>query len=272
MSLMMYRLLTSTMDDGRRIIDHPYVDICTIHDYTKEMPTKTIAALATLVMPMLGVPILSAGDAGTVNLLADPSFESPGDPDRWGRVFPAWGGWIHEGTCRFAVGEVARSGRTSALLVGVADAKMRLIAPERELDPGRYRITAWLRGLDIGKGAWDIATDFMFDDRYLRLDRAGTFGWTQLTYVADIDRRRKVAGPAFGLRATGRLWIDDAVLERVGDEVATTPAPLLGAEIAPIAPPAATTGAASCRACGHANLPDWGRCYACGAALGEARP
>ena len=63
----------------------------------------------------------------------------------------------------------------------------------RDLEPGRYQITAWLRGLDIGTGTWNATTEFMFDGKYMQLQKNGTFGWTKLTYVADVTRRSKPA-------------------------------------------------------------------------------
>ncbi len=76
----------------------------------------------------------------------------------------------------------------------------------------------------------------MFDDKYMQLNKDGTFGWTRLTYVAELKQKKK-AGPSFGLMAPGRFWIDDVSLERVGPEVPLTPAPILGKEESPISPP-----------------------------------
>ena len=39
-----------------------------------------------------------------------------------------------------------------------------------ELEPGRYKITAYLRGLDIGTGIWNATTEFMFDGKYFQLE------------------------------------------------------------------------------------------------------
>lgn len=76
-------------------------------------------------------------------------------------------------------------------------------------------ITAWICGLDIGNGAWDVNTEFMFDDKYISLKKNGTFGWTRLTCVADLAKPTKT-GPSFGLWGAGRLWIDDVSMELGG--------------------------------------------------------
>ena len=169
------------------------------------------------------------------NLLADPSFEQTKERDQFGLVFAKWGGWKYEGDCEFRVGQVGHSGKHSCLLSGGVGAKIR-ITQNVMLEPGRYRITAYLRGLDITTGTYNASTEFMFDGKYIQLNKRGTFGWTKLTYVGEI-REKKQAGPSFGLFAPGFLWIDDVGLERVGAEVALTEAPVLGAEEKAIVPP-----------------------------------
>jgi hypothetical protein len=203
---------------------------------------------------------------GADNLVADPSFEAMKNRDRFGFVFAKWGGWHYEGECSFEVGEVPHSGKTSALLLCTSPGKIRIAQPQ-DLEPGRYRITAYLRGLDIGKGQWNQTTEFMFNDKYFGLKKNGTFGWTRLTYVADLAARTKT-GPSFGLMAPGYFWIDDVSMERVGSDTSLTEVPLLGPEEAPIAPPGRLgTGAVHCPRCRYRNMPEWKKCYACGEPL-----
>jgi hypothetical protein len=208
-------------------------------------------------------------DAQGPNLLEDPSFELPKERDQFGLVFAKWGGWKYEGDCSFAVGQVARTGQHSCLLVGGAGAKIRTVQL-RDLEPGRYQITAYLRGLDIGTGLWNATTEFMFDGKYMQLNKNGTFGWTPLTYVADVTERKQ-AGPSFGMFAPGYLWIDDVSLVKVGRDVPLTDEPVWGAEESPLAPPAELTAAAvRCPECAYRNLPEWKKCYACGSTLAAA--
>ncbi|MHC4399278.1 MAG: hypothetical protein ACYTG0_06340 [Planctomycetota bacterium] len=200
------------------------------------------------------------------NLVEDPSFEIPKERDQFGLVFAKWSGWKYEGDCSFAVGQVARTGKRSCLLVSGAGAKIRT-AQLRDLEPGRYQITAYLRGLDVGTGIWNSTTEFMFDGKYMQLKKNGTFGWTKLTYVADV-KEKKQAGPSFGMFAPGYFWIDDVSLVKVGPDVPLTAEPVLGPEEAPIAPPGELTAdAVRCPECAYRNNAAWRKCYACGSSL-----
>jgi len=217
---------------------------------------------------LLAVGAARAGE----NLLPDPSFEEPKEKDRWGNVFVHWGGWRYEGECEFRVSDLAHSGQHALLMVGRNNPKIRAWPARLTLEPGRYRITAYLRGLDIGTGLWNQTTEFMFEEKYLPLRKNGTFGWTPLTYVGEVKEKREFGHPSFGLMAPGYLWVDDVAVEKVGDDVPLTPEPILGAEEAPIAPPGAWgEGVVRCPECGYRNMPAWGRCYACGSPL-DARP
>jgi hypothetical protein len=208
---------------------------------------------------------------GPKNLLADPSFELTKDKDQFGFVFARWGGWKYEGDCEFQVGQVARTGTHSCLLKGGSGAKIRA-TQNVQLNPGRYQITAYLRGLDIGTGTNGWATEFMFDGKYHQLNKNGTFGWTRLTYVGEITQPKQ-AGPSFGLMAPGFFWIDDVSLERVDASVLLTERPLLDREAAPINPLGPILpGALRCPQCGYKNNAAWRACYACGSRLESARP
>ncbi len=107
----------------------------------------------------------------------------------------------------------------------------------------------------------------MFADKYFPLKKDGTFGWTKLTYVADLTEKKQ-AGPSFGLWAPGYFWIDDVSLVKVGNDVPLTAAPVLGKEEAAIAPPGDLGAeAVRCPECGYKNMPAWKTCYACGTPL-----
>ena len=111
----------------------------------------------------------------------------------------------------------------------------------------------------------------MFNDKYMQLNKSGTFGWTRLTYVADVLEKKKT-GPSFGLMAPGYFWIDDVSLEQVGNDVPVTEKPELGKEESPIAPPGELgTEDVRCPECGYRNLPAWKTCYACGTPLDRAK-
>ena len=217
------------------------------------------------------VVLLGVAARAGENLIEDPSFEQPKDRDQFGLVFAKWGGWKYEGDCAFEVGRVAHSGKSSCLLFGANEPKIRVTVPERELAPGRYRTTACIRGVEIGTGVWNQTTEFMFDGKYIPLAKNGTFGWTKLTYVGEVKEKKKVQGPSFGLMAPGYFWIDDVTLEKVPDDTPLTDKPTLDQEEAPIAPPGELgANAVRCPGCGYRNMPEWKTCYACGSEL-EAR-
>ncbi len=211
--------------------------------------------------------------AGGENLLPDPSFEKTQPRDKFGRVLAAWQGWIYEGASRFEVGRVARTGEHSCEIVGVRGGKIRLQSKPLDLKPGRYRLVMHLRGLGIGKGRWGRSLDFSvgFDGEWHGLERHGTFGWTPLTYVFDIPADAGKPFQAFvGLWETGRLWVDDASLEKVDASVPLTPKPAWGKQEAPLAPPGKIKDLVRCGECGYRNDAAWGDCYACGRLLGRA--
>ena len=215
-------------------------------------------------------PWLATLDAAEAeNLIRNPSFEQTKPADQFGFVFPDWGGWKYEGECEFRVGRVARSGQTSALLFGGSQPKIRLAHTHPVLAPGRYQITAYLRGLDIGDRLWNMTTEFAFDGKYFQLQKNGTFGWTPLTYVVDIQERKKdFYGPAFGLMAPGYLWIDDVAMVKVGNDVPLTPqAGAGGGGKAARAAGRLGPDAVRCPECGYRNQPSWKACFACGTEL-----
>jgi len=202
------------------------------------------------------------------NLVPDPSCEQPKEKDRWGHVFEKWSGWMYEGDCEFRVSDIARTGKHSLLIVGGNAPKVRAWPAGLVLDSGRYRVTAHIRGLDIGAGLWNQNTEFMFEGQYMRLDKNGTFGWTPLTFVGEVKEKGQKSHPSFGLMAPGYLWVDDVSVERVGDDVPLTPKPVIGDEEQPIRPPGKIDeGAVRCPDCGYRNMPAWEACYACGSML-----
>lgn len=223
-----------------------------------------LARTLVLTMLMAAAGAVSAGE----NLVPDPSFEQPMPKNRFGHVFARWAGWIYEGECEFRVSDLARTGKHSLLIVGGANPKIRAAPAGIPLTPGRYRVTAFLRGLDVGTGRYGMTTEFMFAGQYMPLRKKGTFGWSRLTYVGEVKEKGEAQYPSFGLMAPGYLWVDDVSLEAVAADVPLTPEPVIGPEEGPVAPPADPgLDAVRCPDCGYRNRGAWGRCYACGSPL-----
>ncbi len=234
--------------------------------------TEGLSPLRSRSLPLrwiAGAILLAAPGLGGEDLLPDGSFEDPKPRDRWGLVFKEWGGWIYAQPASFEVGRVARSGKSSCELLGGLAAKIRVYSKEIPLAPGRYRVKAHLRGLDIGKGNWGRPLDFtvQVDGKWHAFRKGGTFGWTPLTYVFDVPAGADAKKPFrvfFGLWGVGRLWVDDVSLEKVDRTARLTPEPLWGRQEAPIAPPGEIRKVRRCRACRYRNDASWKRCYACG--------
>ena len=227
-------------------------------------------------MQLYRVLLLSLLAAGAVrggeNLVPDPSFEETMPKDRFGHVFAKWGGWLYEGTCEFRVSDLAHSGKHSLLMVGGDRPKIRAWPDKFVLEPGRYRVTAYLRGLDIGTGPYGETTEFMFAGKYLSLKKNGTFGWSRLDFVGEVSKKGEAAFPSFGLLARGYLWVDDVRMEKVGNDVPLTSEPTVGPEEKAVAAPGDPGAeAVRCPECGYRNKLSWGHCFACGAALGAKK-
>ena len=202
------------------------------------------------------------------NLLPDPSIEETRAPNQFGIPYAKWSGWNFEGAGVFLNGKLAHSGKNSAEILGAPGSKLRLYSPSVTVPAGRYRFTCYIRGLDIGVHAWGLSEDINFGgDKYYPLKRSGTFGWSKLEIVSDAPTGELVF--RIGMMAEGRLWVDDASLVNVPDTTPLTNGPVVGPEEKPVVPPRAlnTESAVHCAECGYRNMPDWGTCYACGAAL-----
>ena len=180
-----------------------------------------------------GVSCHGARHSGRLDVIAGPEtcwrirrLNSPKSETSSGLSSPSGAGGSTKATANSASVSSVTRGKHSCLLSGGVGAKIR-VTQNVTLEPGRYRVTAYLRGLDIGTGTYGASTEFMFDGKYIQLNKKGTFGWTKLTYVGEITEKKQ-AGPSFGLFAPGYFWIDDVTLEAVGAEIALTEAPVLG--------------------------------------------
>ena len=138
------------------------------------------------------------------NLLKDPSFESIKEANQFGHVWTDWLGWVYEPPGKFLSGNVARTGQRSYEIIGDQGGKVRLQSPEVVVQPGRYKLSCFIRGLSIGKGAYSSSLDFsagiegkFFSLKYAKDDKGvaapvkGTFGWTPVTYVFEVAKETK---------------------------------------------------------------------------------
>lgn len=212
--------------------------------------------------------IVSGGfsPASAQNLIKNPSFEQlRAKPTQFGHLFEEQGGWVYESPGKVAVGAIAHTGKYSYEIVNGKGGKTRYSSSELKLEPGRYRVTAFIRGLEI-IGTYPSAMDVQVcDGNYHPIKVPQTFGWTKVTHVVQLDKAADKAIVQIGMIGGGYLWIDDVSLEKVDEKVALTKEPQLGKEEAPIAPPAKIAAdAVRCSECGYRNNKEWTSCYACG--------
>lgn len=174
-------------------------------------------------------PVTSVKAEKHDNLLKNSSFEDLKEPNRYGLRFPSWTGWIFEPPATFALGDIAQTGKHSALLIADKGAKIRLMSEKITLEPGRYKVSTYLRGLDVGPGNWQNPLDFSlgFDGKYHVLPKSGSFDWTKIFHVFKIEQRTSNFFLNIGLLGGGWLWVDDIVLERVSDKENLTEAPVI---------------------------------------------
>lgn len=206
------------------------------------------------------------------NLIDNPSFEKHRAPDRFGRPFEWWGGWSFDPGAKFGVGKVARTGTASCLLDAGPGQKIRMTTPAIKISPGRYRLTAYFRGLDVAPGSTDTSIDLFIPqgNRHFNLRRYGTFGWSKMTYVFEQPLELSNVEFHFGLLAGGRLWIDDVSLEAVDTSVELSKLPTWSPEEAPI-DPAGPLGEnpKRCMTCLTRNPVTAAACFACGEGFEE---
>ena len=232
--------------------------------------------MLAFLIPGIAIAMLIAkfGITGDGNLFKNPSFEELQPPNQYGHLFKEWGGWKYEQPCRLEIGTIARTGKFSYELVNDQGGKSRLLSPQMKLEPGRYRIKYFMRGLSIGSGQWNIPVGLFvnFDGKNFNIKKNGTFGWTPVTYVFEVKQPVDNFMLGVGLFAGGWLWIDDVSLVKVGENAELTSEPVIGTEEYSISPPGELQKhAIHCRECGYRNNPEWGHCYACGRELPAKR-
>ncbi len=227
--------------------------------------------MKTIVTFLLVLCFATSGHAVLAkNIIKDGSFEKVKSKDKYGRVFSEWNGWIYKKTAFFKASQIATKGKYSCLMRADETGKIRITSPKLEMSPGRYKVTFDVRGLDIAPHRWKRPIDFSmgFDDKYFRLNKTGSFDWTQITYVFDIPANLK-ADPKFflGLLGTGWLWVDNINLVKVSRSTPLTDEPQWAGKLPPIQSEKSIRNPVSCQHCGYHNEKGHTHCFACGESL-----
>jgi hypothetical protein len=243
----------------------PDDSICTRHLWETLMNLIWMRPLGIAVLA-LAFTAFGALAQAEENFMKDPSFESlRAAPDQFGHLFEEHLGWVYDQPGRMADGTIAHTGKHSYEIINGKGGKTRFQSHVVKLEPGRYRASVFVRGLDV-VGTYTKAMDFyFFDGIYHAMKVPATFGWTPVSYVFQVDKTIENVQMMVGLVGNGYVWIDDISLEKVGNGVELTPKPVMGKEEAPIAPPGKMgESAVRCPECGYRNNPEWDACYACG--------
>ncbi|HCE46053.1 MAG TPA: hypothetical protein DET40_21120 [Lentisphaeria bacterium] len=231
---------------------------------------KKIMSFSSFILLMLMGAVMPADEIA----IDDPGFEQPLEnaPNKFGQAFRFWPGWIFSGPSEMRVGNIAHSGKTSGMIVCDKGGCARFFNEEKEILPGRYRLTFYIRSLDVvpGPGNECLSMNF-YDNRWHQqfADFAGSCGWRKVTHVVDVPQKQK-SRIYIGIRVgSGRIWVDDVNVEKVGVDVPLTEKPEFGPEETPIAMPGELDPAKAvrCPDCGYLNMSEWKNCYACGSKL-----
>jgi len=169
-----------------------------------------------------------------ITYLLDPGFETPsaGPNGNGSGLFTHWPGWIYTANATMSVSPTARSGNTSGKIVADSSGKARFFNNLREIEPGRYRFSFWLKAENLAGGSWGQTLSFNCyqagpgdvgnnDGWYMvnsfSIDPTGTYGWQKVTYVQDVTVTSGTIN--IGLDGVGTIWVDDVSVERVSTNV-----------------------------------------------------
>lgn len=206
--------------------------------------------------------------APSPHLVPNGSFEETVAPPSKGTPFRSWTATVYSGTPNTEVGRVARHGDSSCLLVGSDNSRIRVFSEEISLKAGLYRLTAWIRGMDLSATSQEAALDFGLGDRQFPLKTSKTFGWRQLEHFFEIKSTVGRTRVSFGLTGPGLTWLDDVRLS-LAPGVDLVPAePRLKEAAEPFPSEQQSTSAlVECPVCGFRNVIGKKSCIACGSSL-----
>jgi hypothetical protein len=243
-------------------------------------------SLSLILLAVTLTALQTPASAQAQNLLANPSFEETQAYDKAGVQFKDWtgqidlrpkppvddfnNGYLNRNPYRFQAGVIAHSGKRSFEMVGEMGCDLRLLGPDIQLKPGRYKLSMFVRGLSVGKNKAGRQIELgVAPQQAIDLKKDGTFGWTPLTYVFDADAtaQAKPFQLTLGLVSSGWLWVDDVSLQVVDAQTPLSAEPVWGKEESPIAAatkPASQAETINCPQCGYIVNPADKQCYACG--------
>jgi len=167
---------------------------------------------------MAVVVVLALGGGRTVRgleRLAEGGFEAR-------NPFETWRQWKWEGDMLIRTSTAfAHSGKQSLLFIGKGNGKIGLNVSVGMLEAGSYRLSAYIRAVNLRAGKWDngFVVNLEPDGREITASAPlGTYDWRKIERVYRIGEPVKKALVYFYLFGQGRLWLDDVSFERAGPE------------------------------------------------------
>jgi hypothetical protein len=164
---------------------------------------------------ILAVSVATAGE----NLLKDGGFEQVLDkPDENGNPFKVWGGWKWEGNCQRAADTLIKhGGKSSALMSSYTRCKIAVF-DTMSTEAGFYKLTGYVRAINIKPGAQDWCVVVSFEPKGKEMMTnlpGGTYGWRKFEIVKKFTEACDKNQLYVYLFGSGRVWLDDFVLEKL---------------------------------------------------------
>ena len=157
------------------------------------------------------------------NLIPDGGFEQLLDkPDQFGNPFKVWAGWKWEGNCqRVADTDIKHSGKTSALMLSYGPCKIA-VQTAVKTGAGFYQLSGYVRAINLRPGMYDrsVVVSFEAKGKEMMTDLpGGTYGWRKFQLVRKFDEPYDKNLLYVYLFGSGRVWLDDLVLQRLDSKL-----------------------------------------------------
>ncbi|GEM_PF-1528264 len=165
------------------------------------LPSRTLCFLAALII----VELFHAGLTNTAQAAITYNFTFPTDLDSWS----TWG----DGTGRHMPG--IGHERPGSVELRCNKGQEMTLYKKIDLPKGRYRVSAWLRALDVQPGPWNTSIWLFYKTDKGEVnavkDLHGSFDWSRASYCIEVND--KGADIWFRLKSIGTLWVDDIRIE-----------------------------------------------------------
>jgi hypothetical protein len=171
---------------------------------------------------LLTLPWLAGEAQAGENVLKDGGFEQYLDqPDEQGNPFKVWSGWKWEGNCRrVADTDIKHEGRASAEMLSYGACKLG-ISQTVKTEAGWYRLSGYVRAIDLKTGLYDrgLVVSFEPKGKELMTDLpTGTYGWRKFDITQQFEEACDSNLLYIYLFGSGKIWLDELRLEKIEDQ------------------------------------------------------